>query len=295
MSLRTAVIAMLVALVALAGSAHAERVVAIAPLSTLGAEDTSASTKQLIASLEAAVTAIPDHRVIGSTAVIDAVKRAKKPQLRVCEGDNACLAELGKLVGAQYVIAGEVGGLGASAVVYLNLTEVATGKELRSTTLAVGAQADKTGGANGAIVRLLDPARYTGYLRFAIDAQGATVYVNGTKATLSPQSTVLLPVGPQAIRITHPQYVDFVRFIDVGYGKTTDVPVAMTQYKRIEHDVTGKPVNTDNIRYVDPPLWRRWYIVVPAAIVLGAFVTGIVAASVDDLPGVCRKVGGAEC
>jgi len=282
-------------LVALVAPVHAEKVVAIAPLSTLGAEDTSASTKQLIASLEAAVAQIPDHRVIGSTAVVDAIKKAKKPQLRVCEGDNACLAELGKLVGAHYVIAGEVGGLGASAVVYLNLTEVATGKELKSTTLAVGAKDDRTGGASGAVIRLLDPARYTGYLKFAIDAQGATVYVNGTKATLSAQATVLLPVGPQAIRITHPQYVDFVRFIDVSYGKTTEVPVAMTQYRRIEHDVAGKPLNTDNVRYIDPPLWRRWYIVVPAAIVIGAFVTGIVAASVDDLPGVCRKVGGAEC
>ena len=53
-------------------------------------------------------------------------------------------------------------------------------KELRSTTLAVGAK-DDAGGPSGAAVRLLDPDRYRGTMHFAIDVTGATVYVNGTK------------------------------------------------------------------------------------------------------------------
>lgn len=296
MSVRWGLLA-LVAGVALPALAHAEpRVVAIAPLSTLGAEDTSAATKQVVAQLEQAVAALPDTKVIAAAAVVDAIKKAKRPQLKVCEGDNACLSELGKLVGATVVIAGEVGGLGDARVVYLNATETATAKELRSTTLAIGAKADPTGGAAGAMIRLLDPDRYRGTLRFAIDVTGATVYVNGSKVTPNAKGEIALPVGPQAVRITHPEYHDFVKFVDVPFNAVADVPVGMQQYPIVEHDVKGKPINRDTIRYVEPPVWRRWYVVGPAAVVLGVVTGIVVGAAVYQFPdAICRKVGGANC
>jgi len=240
-------------------SALADRVVAVAPLSTLGAEDRSASTRQLTAQIEAALATLPGTRVIGAAAVSDAIKKAKKPQLKVCERDIACLAELGRLVGAAVVIDGEVGGLGDSKVVYLGATDVTTGKELRSTTLSVGSKTDDTGGAPGAAVRLLEPERYRGTVRFAIDVGGAVVYVNGSRAALK-NNELSLPVGTQAVRITHPEYRDFVRFIDVPYGRTLEVPVGLTQYRAVQHDIQGRPINSDRINYVDPPWYRRWYV-----------------------------------
>lgn len=274
-------------------TAHADRVVAIAPLSTLGAEDTSAGTRKLIGQIEAAVAALPATKVVRAAQVSDAIKKAKKPQLRICEGDGGCLAELASLVGAQIVISGEVGGLGESRVVYLAATE--NGKELRSTTLAVGAK-DDGGGPAGAAVRLLDPGGYRGTLRFAIDVAGATVYVNGSKVQPSPAGELALPVGAQAVRVTHAEYHDFVRFIDVEFGKTTDVAVGMQQYPIVEHDLQGKPISRDRIEYVDPPLWRRWYVVGPAAVGL-AIVAGIaVAYAAHNFPSAdCRKVGGERC
>ncbi|HMG22802.1 MAG TPA: hypothetical protein VK607_15820, partial [Kofleriaceae bacterium] len=113
-------VAIAVAVAALAASsavARAERIVAIAPLSTLGAEDTSAGTRALVGQIEAAVAALPGTRVVRAQQVSDAIKRARKPQLRACEGDAGCLAGLARLVGAQIVISGEVGGLGDSRVV----------------------------------------------------------------------------------------------------------------------------------------------------------------------------------
>lgn len=282
-----------VVLLTATATAHAERVVAIAPLSTLGTEDTSAGTKKVTAQIEAAVAAIPGTKVVRTAQVIDAVKKAKKPQLRACEGDASCLAELATLVGAQIVISGEVGGLGESRVVYLAASE--NGKELRSTTLAVGAK-DDGGGPNGAAVRLLAPESYRGTLRLKIDVTGATVYVNGSKVAPSPRGELVLPVGAQAVRVTHPEYHDFVRFIDVEYGKTTDVAVGMLQYPIIQHDLQGKPENRDRVEYVEPPLWRRWYVVGPAAVGL-AILTGIVVSyATHDFPGDdCRKVGGGNC
>jgi hypothetical protein len=293
--LRALAIVAVVAVVAVtAAPARAERVVAIAPLSTLGAEDTSAGTKKLTGQIEAAVAALPGTKVVRAAQVAEAIKKAKKPQLRACEGDAGCLAELATLVGAQLVISGEVGGLGESRVVYLAVTE--SGKELRSTTLSIGGTRDEGGGPAGAAARLLDPESYRGTLRFAIDVGGATVYVNGSKVALSPRGELALPVGAQAVRVTHPAYHDFVRFIDVEYGKTTDVAVGMQQYPIVEHDLQGKPISRDKIEYIDPPLWRRWYVVGPAAVGL-AIVTGfIVGYATHDFPGgECRKVGGGSC
>jgi hypothetical protein len=289
------------AVVTAAAAAHAERVVAIAPLSTLGAEDTSAGTRKLTGQIEAAVAALPGTKVVRAAQVAEAIKKTRKPQLRACEGDAGCLGELANLVGAQIVISGEVGGLGESKVVYLAATE--NGKELRSTTLAVGAK-DDAGGASGspgggpagAVVRLLDPDSYRGTLRFALDVSGATIYVNGSKVTPSPRGEVALPVGAQAVRVTHPEYHDFVRFIDVEFDRTLDVAVGMQQYPIVEHDLQGKPINRDKIEVVEPPLWRRWYVVGPAAVGLAIVTAIVVGYAVHNFPaGECRKVGGAPC
>ncbi|MEO7730790.1 MAG: PEGA domain-containing protein [Kofleriaceae bacterium] len=282
-----------IALVALLCTpAYAERIVAIAPLSTLGAEDTSTGTRTLIAQIEAAVAALPGTTVVRAAQVSDAIKKARKPQLRACEGDDACLAELGTLVGAQIVIAGEVGGLGESKVVYLAASE--HGKELRSTTLAVGARGDS--GAAGAVVRLLDPDGYRGALRLAIDVSGATIYVNGTRVVPSARGELVLPVGAQAVRVTHPEYHDFVRFIDVEYGKTTNVAVGLQQYPITKRDLQGKPIDRDKVEYIDPPRWRRWYVVGPAAVGLGIVTAVIVSYAIHNFPGgECRKLDGERC
>jgi hypothetical protein len=285
----------LVASLATATAASADRVVAVAPLSTLGTEDTSTGIRELTAAIESAIAGMPSTRVVRAAQITEAIRKARRPQLRACESDACCLAELATLVGAHVVISGEVGGLGESRVVYLAATE--NGKELRSTTLAVGARRDGgDGGAPGAVVRLLDPERYRGTLRFALDVTGATVYINGSKVALSPRGEIALPVGAQAVRVTHPGYHDFVRFIDVEFGKTVDVPVGMQQYPILRRDVQGAPLRADRIEGIEPPLWRRWYVVGPAAVGL-AIITGLVVGyAVHDFPdGECRNVDGGNC
>lgn len=271
------------------------RVVALVPLSVLGTEDTSVSTRKLTRELEAGLAALPNTKVVTSAQVADAIKRAKKPQLKVCDRDPACLGEVGKLVGATIVVDGEVAGLGESKIVYLAATDATTAKELRSTTLSIGAKADSGGGPTGAAVRLLEPDRYRGVLRFVIDAKGATVYVNGSKAVLGAKNEIALPVGTQAVRVTHPEYRDFVRFIDVPYNQTTDVSVGLTAYPTIKHDLQGKPINSDSIEYIDPPFYRRPLFVGSVAVVVTIATAVIVGAIASDSLDNCRKVGGGSC
>lgn len=276
--------------------AYADRAIAVAPLTTLGAEDKSPATKALLAQLEKAITAVPDTKLIPAAQVAAAIDKAKKPQLKVCEDDSACIAEVGKLVGAEQVVTGEVGGLGDSRVIYLKVTDVAKAQELRSTTLAIGGStaADTP---SSAVVRLLDPDKYRGTVRFNFDVTGATVLVNGTKVNLSAQKDIQLPVGTHAVTVTHPQYHNFVKFVDVRYGTTTDVQVGMKQYPIVEGDIHAKPGSRDTIIYTDPPMWRRWYVTGPAIVVL-AVGAGILAGVIaHDFPQFdnCRKVGGNPC
>jgi len=276
--------------------AEADRVVAVTPLSTLGAEDRSAGTKKLLGQIEQAIASLSQTKVVTAAQVATAIDRAKKPQLKQCEGDPACVSEIGKLVGAQYVVTGEVGGLGESKVVYLKTIDAGAGRELRSTTLAIGAK-DAVDSPLGAAVRLLDPERYTGTVRFQFDVSNASVLVNGTKVTLGANKSLALPVGTHAVTVTHPQYHNFVKFVEVPYGRTTDVAVSMKQYPIVEHDVRAKPEGRDTIDYVAPPWYRRWYIVYPAIAVLATGVGVAVGLAVHNFPdyGNCRKLGSPDC
>jgi hypothetical protein len=282
---------------ALGAPAYAERVVALAPLATMGGEDKSTSSQQLTAALERALAALPDTKVVAAAHVGQAVAVSKRAQLKTCEGDPSCVAELGKLVGAQIVVTGEIGGLGESRVVYLDAVDVATGKELRATTLAMGGKDDSLA-TDGAVVRLLDPDRYKGTVHLAIDVAGATVFVNGSRVTLS-NGALALPVGTQAVRVTHPEYHDFVRFVDVPFGKTVDVAVGMQQYPIVEQNVRGLPTSRDHIDYVDPPLWRRWYVVAPVGIAIATVVAVIIASSNRVCKAgpacTCVSLNGAPC
>ena len=285
-------------ILAIGAPAFAEpKTIAVAPLSTLGAEEKSATTKQILSDIEAAIGSF-GNKVVSAATVATAIDKAKKPQLKTCEGDTGCLTELGKLVNAQVVVSGEVGGLGESKVIYLSATDVATGKELRSTTLTLGGKdGGKDGGANGAAIRLLDPDKYRGTLHFAIDVNGATVFVNGSKVAPGEHGELAMAVGTQAVRVTHPQYHDFIKFIDVTYGKTTEVPINMQEYPIVEHDVTARATSHDHIVITEKPVWRRWYVLYPAIVVVGVGVGILAYAIAHKFPAYdeCRMTNGDPC
>jgi PEGA domain len=250
--------------------------VALAPLSTLGAESTGAAAKKLTADLEAALAAVPGSKVIGAAAVGDAIKKSRKAQLHACDGEPGCLAELGKLAGADLIVYGEVGGLGSVQVVYLEVVDVSSGKLARSTTLQLGAAAadDPQGGARGAAIRLLAPDKFVGKLAVTVDAPGASIYVDGKRVGKSPAPAIDLSVGTHALRVTHPEYRDYVRFVDVPYSDApAKVQVGLQQFPALEKDLQsteGNATRRDYIRYLPgerTPWYRRWYTIAAFGVV----------------------------
>lgn len=261
--------------VAVAQPRPAAPVIAIAPLTSLGSEDTSAEARKVEASVARELAAQGTSQVIASTDVVAATKKAKKPQLRACDGSAACLAELGALVGAGGVVFGELGGLGDVQVLSLGIVDVASGKELRRIRVSLADPAQ--GGVAGAVVRLVAPDRFVGQLVIETPVAGASIYIDGKRLAKSPSPPIRMGVGAHALRVTHPEYRDFVRFVDIGFGADTKIEVPLEKFASIESSVesTAKPVASGPIRYVDgPPRWyRRWWVVAGVtAIVLGGAI-----------------------
>jgi hypothetical protein len=271
-------------------AAVVQRTIAILPIAVGGTDDTSADAKLFNTALERQLSTIAGTTVITSAQVADALKKAKKPLLRNCDGDLACLVEVGKLVGASVVIAGELGGLGASKVVYLSAIDVGTGKELNATNVAFGS-GDSALLAQGALIRLLDPDRYLGNLEITVDVKGASAYVDGKRVGVSPLQPVSITVGTHALRVTHPEYRDFVRFVDVAFGTRSEIKVGLAQYPIVQQSIVQNAKGpTQPIVYHQQAWYRRWYVVAGGAVLLGGITTALVIGGNRISPDETRKV-----
>jgi hypothetical protein len=258
-------------------------VVALAPLAALGSDGPARGNGKLEAALAAELSRA-GVTVVAPAAIAAKVESAKVPALRACDGDDGCLADVGTLVGARAVIAGEVGGLGDVQVVYLELVDVATRAEVRR------AQAPLGGGAldlRAAVIRLVDPARDTGTLQVTSPIDGAVVYVDGRRIGATPLAPMTLPVGAHALRVTHPDARDYVRYVDVDFERTTAIAAELARFASIDTAVsaTGAPAGATLARGAarDPAWYRRWWAVAGfSAVVLGgAIIAGTALA--DDV------------
>jgi hypothetical protein len=214
-----------------------------------------------------------------------ALKKARRPELESCGGELGCLVEVGKLVRAERVVAGEVSGLGEDQIVYLKVVDVAAARETGSTQAVLPkADADRRLEAKSAAHRLLARNKYQGTLALQVDVQGATVYLDGRKVATSPAPPLLVAVGTHALRVTHEQYRDWVRFVDVKFGETMTLPVGMTAFPIISDEMRGQRLRRP-VGPIEPlPWYRRWYTVAGfagALLISSAIISFAVADRVD--------------
>jgi hypothetical protein len=262
--------------------------IAVAPLVSLTEEERKvvAAVEELVAN---GLASVDKHEVVGVAEVRKAIKRAKRVELESCEGDAHCLAELGRLVGASAVVAGDVSALAEGNVVYLKVVDVGTQREAGSTTAVLGGtETAMAAESRAAAHRLLAPRSYMGRLALKIDVAKATVYVDGRKVEWSADRPMPLSVGTHALRVTHEQYRDFVRFVDVKFDQVAALTVPLTAFPVVTDEMRQKEAKRRKAAYAGPyeplPWYRKWYTVAGAgavALVATALVVALTSDAID--------------
>lgn len=244
----------------------------VAPLATLGSESKSADVKTAQRLVARGLASLGSVDLVDANTMLEAVKRAKRPDLRACDGELACLVALGQLLSADYTVFGEVGGLGSAQVIYLKLVDVKAAREVRSTVLELDGTRAADVEARAAATRLFAPARYVGALVLASNVKGASIYIDGELVARTPSRPVALTVGSHALRVTHPEFRDFVRFVEIGFAAREQVDVQLVPYDAVSGDIrrTGQDGGTGYAPggVAPTPWYRRWYTVAGGAAVL---------------------------
>lgn len=266
--------------------------VAVAPVSSLSGKS-DRFTERISDAIESGLAELA--LVPTGAGDIQKQTRAKKySHLQNCGGDNACLKELGELANTEYVVYAEVGGLGDATVVYLKVVETANAKELRSTTMEVGPETDVSTESKAAAVRLFYPKRYVGYLDVKTSVKGASVFLDGHKVASTPSKPIAVFVGSHALRVTHPEHQDYVRWVDIAFGASEVVEANLRTLPGVNKEMRLEGVIDDRrapIEYRERPWYFRWYtiaggvaaVALTSAVIVGVSNGGIDADLVRDL------------
>jgi hypothetical protein len=127
------------------------------------------------------------------------------------------------------------------------------------------------------LVRALLPARYLGKLQLKVDVAGAEAQLDGKPLPGAATSAVEAPVGTHALRVTHPAYRDFLRFVDVEFDKTLALDVPMSAYPLAEGEMRERQRKA--VAKPKVPWWRSWWALSITGVVITGAVVGAVYAS----------------
>jgi hypothetical protein len=224
-------------------------------------------------------------------ALVDAAKDASLTVVNVANGrlsakpgaaDMAQRArDLAHDTGAQRVLVVDVAKLGDGRVLYLEGLD-ATGKQVGSTTVPLQHESGDVVAADrialrGGLVRVLSPARYVGRLQLHVDVAGAEVQIDGKPAG-AVAGPLELPVGTHALRVTHPAYRDFLRFVEIEYDKALPIEVALSAYPLAEGEMTERQRKREGKRLA-VPWWRSWWALSLSGVIITGVTVGAVFAS----------------
>jgi hypothetical protein len=226
---------------------------------------------QIVARLEALfrleLGRLADATMPSAARVQEALRR--QPSLGGCTGDVGCLTSIGKLLGVDRIISGNVGGLGDSYVVNLKLVDVREGREVRRIQEPIsGAPDELIDAVRVAAYGLVAPERLRGALAVLADRAGAEVYLDGKLLGRTPLPVQHgLAVGSYALRVSKPGYVDVAEKVRVRFQKTAQVVVKLEAPR-----TRGAPSAERKLERPAPwyARWWFWTIVGVAAVGAGA-------------------------
>jgi hypothetical protein len=248
-----------------AGPAAADATrVAVAPIGVL--TEGTGKIGAVEAALAGGIAAVPGHDVVPAAEVRQALERAHRRDLLACEGDAGCLAQIARTVGATVAVGGDASLLAGAQVVYLKAVSTA-GAELGATTMVLDGKVDPATAARAAAFRLLAARDYVGTLAVHADVAGAAVYVDGHGVGTVPLAPLPVPVGTHALRVTHPMYRDFVRFVEVRFGERSDLDVRLADLGVVSSDLRVE---------ASRPFYQKPWVLVGAGVALAAVVAVVV-------------------
>jgi hypothetical protein len=193
--------------------------------------------------------------------------------------------QLGREVNANRALLVDVARLGDGQVVYLQAIDPKGGSSLGSTTASLSNAhplpiADREA-LRGAVVRLVDPDRYVGRMLLKLDVKGAEAQLDGRPIDSDLAAPVTVPVGTHALRVTHPAYHDFLRFIDVGFDQTVNLAVPLAAYPLTEGEMAERKRRGGPVPKV-VPWYRSWWALTVGGILITGITAGIVIGARPD-------------
>jgi len=210
----------------------------------------------------------------------------ENPSLQNCTGEVGCLVSVGKLLGVDRVISGNVGGLAGSYVVNLKIVDVEEARELRRIQEPISGDPDQLIEAvRVAAYGLVAPERLRGAIAVLADQPAAEVYLDGKLVGKTPLPQVHgLQVGDHVLRVSKGGYTDVVQNVQVRFQKTAQVVVKLQAPKVAKGKAPPKPRRVDR----PYPWYTRWWFWTAVGVVAAGAGAGLGYA-------VSSKSGGINC
>ncbi len=246
---------------------------AIKPLEPIGFPKTKAAAKDRV--LHNVFGSIPGVNLIPFKEVKKFVASGKGRHLLHCGTENDCMSSFGKELNADLVIAGDITSVGKGYALFLKVYDLEKKKVIRSVSIVItGEKKRDTETLLELGYRLLAPHLHKGNLVVKVDVKNAKIYINGEMKATSPAPTLSLKAGTHNIRVTHPSYHDFLKFIDLPFGQTIRIQANLRAYPIISGSMKAKQLQKTKeeegrgVNYRPLPWYKKWYI--GAAIGVGA-------------------------
>src|SRR5688572_17841747 len=158
--------------------------------------------------------------------------RSSSSRLRNCGGEDKCLAALGKKLGVDIVVTGNVAGLGDSYVLNIKAVDVASEKQFPkriATPPLRGSPDELIEAVRVAAYDLLAPQQLLGGVMVLSDLVGAKVTLDGKQVGMTPLPAPLknLSLGKHRMTVVKQGYLPFDEEIEVRFQKTTRVVVRL--------------------------------------------------------------------
>jgi hypothetical protein len=275
--------------------------VALLPVSSLGVADAVVSSTFRV--LQSALGRVPHVAPLDRDKVTALLRAGAGGTLQTCQGDESCLARVARALEVQRVVTAEVGGVGRGVIVYLRAVAVASvsadgaevvGQETgKASALLGGSESDNQRAAREAMVELLVPSEHVGRLDVTVNVAGATLQLDGATVANSPAAPLRVAVGTHALRVTHPEYQDFLKFVEIPFEGTVSLPVQLTHYGVVSEELAQQrskgarvprgPRPTTPAGPTELPLWRNPWVVMAAGVVVAAGITTLVATRTESI------------